>query len=113
MSRQDVEQVAHPLPAGERVGDGEVGLDRVVVATSRSLPGDLAGAGDLTDDAVRGAFGDPDRFADVAQPGARILRDAQEHSGVVGEKRPGGHTVPRHKARLAFLDSQIRYSPSG
>jgi len=43
-----------------------VGVDRVVVALADSLAGDVAGGGELGDDVVRGAFGDPDLVANVA-----------------------------------------------
>jgi hypothetical protein len=110
MSGDDCEQVADALAAGERVGDGALGLDRVVVAAAHAPPGDVAGVRELADDAVRGALGDPDRFADVAQAGAGVLGEAQQHGGVVGEKGPGGCPVPRHDTRLQFLDSCVSYS---
>jgi hypothetical protein len=43
---------------------------------------------------VRRAFGDPHRVADLAQPDAWIVGDAEQHSRVVGQKRPGGRSVP-------------------
>jgi hypothetical protein len=49
-----------------------------VVAAADAIPRDVTCVGELADDAVRGAFGDPDRFADVAQPGRPD--PAQEHS---------------------------------
>jgi hypothetical protein len=73
-----------------------VGLDRVLVAAAVALAGDVAGGGELADDAVGGAFGDPDRLADVAQADARVVGDAEQHLGVVGQKRPSGPTVSRH-----------------
>jgi hypothetical protein len=45
---------------------------------------------------VCGPFGDPDRLADLAQADARVMRDAEQHFGVVGEKRPAGHFIPTH-----------------
>jgi hypothetical protein len=110
MSGHDREQVADPLSAGERVGERELGLDRVLVAAAYALPRDVPGVRELAEDAVCGALGDSHRFADVAQTGAWVLRDAQEDSGVVGEKGPGERPVPCHDTRLAFLDSQISYS---
>jgi hypothetical protein len=95
--REDGQEVADLLLAGERVGEGQVGLDRVVVAAAVALARDVVGGGELGDDAVRGAFGDPDRLADLAQADAGVVRDAEQHLGVVGEKRPAGRSVPMHR----------------
>jgi hypothetical protein len=64
-----------------------VGLDRVAVATPRALARDVAD---------RGALGDADRLADVAQTDARVGRDAQQDTGVVGKKRPSWRSVAVH-----------------
>jgi hypothetical protein len=44
----------------------------------------VAGFGEVGDDAEGGAFGDAQRRGDVAQAYARVLGDADERSGVVG-----------------------------
>jgi hypothetical protein len=73
-----------------------VGLDRVVVAAAVAPARDVAGGDQLGDDPVCSAFGDPDRLADLAQAHAGVMRDAEQHLGVVGEKRPAGRSVGTH-----------------
>jgi hypothetical protein len=96
LSGEDGQKVPDLLLAGERVGEGQVGLDRVVVAAAVAGTRDVAGGGELDHDPVRGAFCDPDRLADLAQADARVMRDAEQHLGVVGEKRPCRGSVSRH-----------------
>ncbi len=72
LSGEEGEEVVDLLLAGERVGEGQVGLDRVVVAAAVASTGDIAGGGELGDDPGRGAFGDPDRLADFAQADAGV-----------------------------------------
>ena len=43
-----------------------MGLDLILVAAAVAFARDVAGVDELADDAVCGAFGDPDRFADLA-----------------------------------------------
>jgi hypothetical protein len=59
---------------------------------------------------VRGAFGDPDRVADLAKADAGVMRDAKQHLGVVSKKRPAGRSVLEHDSRLAFLDFDVMYA---
>jgi len=99
-SGEDCEEVADLLLAGERIGQRQVGLDGVVVAAPVAPARDVAGVGELDDDPVRGAFGDPDRLADLPQADARVMRDAQQYLGVVGEKRPAGRWSATHDSRL-------------
>jgi hypothetical protein len=63
-----------------------VAVDRVVVAAALAPARQVAGVGELADDAVSCTFRDPDSLADVAQPNARVVRDAQEHEGVIAEE---------------------------
>ena len=49
-------------------------VDGVVVAAPVSLARDAAGVGELDHDAVRGARGDPDPLADVAQTDPGVMR---------------------------------------
>lgn len=74
---QDREELADVLCAVDWVGEGEVGVDGVVVASSVAL----GGAGQLGDDAVRGAFGDPDPVGlDDADSCSRRGRDLEVKS---------------------------------
>lgn len=45
-----------------------------------------AGVDQLSDDAVRSAFGDADLIADLPQPDTWVVRDAEQHLPVVAEK---------------------------
>jgi hypothetical protein len=67
-----------------------------VVAAAVAPARDVAGGGELDDDPVRGAFCDPDRLADLAQADAWVVRDAEQHLGMVGEKRPCRGSISRH-----------------
>ncbi len=77
--------------------EGHVGPDLVVVAAAIALTRDVAGGDEIADDAVRGSFGDPDPFADLAQAGALVIHDAEQYLSVVGEKRPLGPIISSHK----------------
>ena len=76
------------LLARDRIGKGQVRVDRVAVAAPVALARDVAGVGELDHDPVRGALGDPDTLADLAQPDAWITSNAHKHLRVVGQERP-------------------------
>jgi hypothetical protein len=63
---QDLEQLADVGRSADRLGEWELRVDRVSVASAFALAGDVAGGAELADDPVCGAFGDPDAAADVA-----------------------------------------------
>jgi hypothetical protein len=67
---------------GERQG----GLDPVAVAAAIFVLDDVPGPDEIGDDAVGGALGDARPGRDVAQPHARVVGDAQQHPGVVGQE---------------------------
>ena len=93
---EDFEQLADVLFACDRGADREVSVDRVLVAAAVSLACDVAGCRQLGHDAVRGPLCDPDPIADLSQPDTRILGDADQHEGVVGQKRPVPRGVDGH-----------------
>jgi hypothetical protein len=68
---------------------------------------DIAGGREPDDDSVHGTFGDPNAIADLAQADTRILGNAQQHPGVVGQKRPRWGYASGHVNRISFLDSFI------
>ena len=70
---------------------GEVVLDAVAIATAVLVFNDVAGFGQVGDDAEGGALGDAERSGDVAQANPRIMRDADQGAGMVGEEAPLGH----------------------
>jgi len=78
------------FPGAEQVVEvsGQVGLDLVAVAAAVHVLDDVPGLGALGDDAVGGALGDARAGRDVAQPYARVVGDAQQHPGVVGQEAP-------------------------
>jgi hypothetical protein len=71
---------------------GHVGLDLVAVAAAVFLVDGVAGCGQVGDDAVGAAFGDARAGRGVAQPVARVVGDAQQHPGVVGQEAPALYT---------------------
>ena len=75
-----------------------MGLNRIAVAPAVALAGDIARVSQLADDAVRGALGDTHLVADLAQPDAGILGDADQYPCVIGQKTP---------ARIAFADIAV------
>src|SRR5205085_11007366 len=77
--------------AGGRLPERLVGLDLVAVTPALLLLDDVAGLGEVGDDAVGAALGDPDPLGDVAQPDAGVMGDADQHPSVVGEEVPTLH----------------------
>ena len=88
--REDREQVADASIARERIGHRQLRPHRVAVPAADALPRHVAGVDELADDPVRGALGDPDGLTDVAQPHARVVRDADQDARVVRQERPVG-----------------------
>ena len=94
---EDLEQLPDTLLARDRVVHREVGVDRVSVATPVSLARDVAGGGELSDDAMHGTLGNPDPLTDLAQSDAWIVGYADQYLGVVGQERPAGCAVQPHQ----------------
>ena len=72
----------------ERVAKGKLRLDLVVVAAALSLAEHVALVDQLGDDLVGTTLGDSDSCGDVTQADARVVGDAEEDMGVVGEEVP-------------------------
>jgi hypothetical protein len=104
---EDCEQVADLLLTRERVVQRQFRLDRVAVAPAGALTRDVARIDELDHDAMCGPFGYPDGIPDLAQTGTWVVRDMQEHLGVVREERPRRWFFVCDIARLAFLDSYV------
>jgi len=85
-----------------------VRLDLVAVAAAVFLLHHVAGLGEVGDDAVGGALGDVQARRDIAQPRARVVRDAQQHPGVGSQETP-----VRHARKLAQLISGNTLPASG
>jgi hypothetical protein len=81
---QEREELADVLFAGDAVGEGRRRVDRVVVAAPRFLARDVAGCGELGDDAVRRALGDRDAITDVSQADSGVVGDADQYLRVPG-----------------------------
>jgi hypothetical protein len=73
-----------------------MGLDRVVGAAADARTRDIAGSREPDDDSVHGTLGDPNAIADLAQPDARVLGNAEQHSRVGGQKRPCSGFISSH-----------------
>jgi hypothetical protein len=63
---------------------GEMILDAIAVTTPVLVLDDVAGFGQVGDDAEGAALGDIERGSDVAQAHAGVARDADEDPGMVG-----------------------------
>lgn len=85
---------------GEQSGDGEAALRRMAetgvrLDAVRVAPA-LAGVGEIPlglqvgDDLLDRPLGEPAARRDVADAGGPVLRDGDQHAGVIGEKRPTG-----------------------
>ena len=68
----------------------QVRLDLVAVAAAVFLFEHVAGLGQVGDDAVGAAFGDVQADRDVAQAHPRVVCDAEQDPGVVGQEGPAG-----------------------
>ncbi len=68
-------------------------VDAVAIATAILVLDDVAGLGQVGDDPERGALGDAERSGDVAQAHPRIMRDADQGAGMVGEETPLRHNT--------------------
>src|SRR5579859_506132 len=93
--------LAHAGKEGQDLADGgslagatgqwQVRLDVVAVAAAVLLLDDIAGRGQVVDDAVRTALGNAQAGCDVTQAHPRVVCDAQQHPGVVGQETPALH----------------------
>jgi len=64
----------------------------IAVATPISLFHDVAGLGQIVDNAVGTALGEAKTDRDIAQANLRVVSDAEECPTVVAEERPCGHS---------------------
>lgn len=110
----DCQQVDDLLLTHERVGQREIRLDCVVVATALSPPRYVARRLELPDDPVRRSLGNPDVHTDLAQPDTGVSGDAEKHLRVVGEKRELAGGCLGQEPRITFLELHvIRSAASG
>jgi hypothetical protein len=70
------------------VAHGDVGIDAVAVASADSSSFDVAGIDQVGDDALCGAFGDPDSLRDVPKAGVGVALETEQNLGVVREEPP-------------------------
>lgn len=70
--------------------DGRV--DRVPVASSDLLPGQVPGLHQITDDPLGGPFGDPDPLGEIANAGLGIAGKHDDRMSVVGQEGPLSHS---------------------
>jgi AcrR family transcriptional regulator len=79
-----------PLPP-DGLSHRQVSLDLVAIPAAVPVLHDVAGLGQVRDDAVGGALGDAERGGDVAQAHAGVVGDAYQDLGMVGEEAPLRH----------------------
>ena len=72
----------------DRMSKGAVGVDSVVVPSSVPRTGQISGFTEFGDDPLNGPFRDSYAGGDVPGPNRRVLVNADEDMGVVGEKGP-------------------------
>ena len=82
---------------------GDAGVDPVVVAASDSFAGDVAGVDEVGDDALCGAFGDPDGLGEVAETRIGVAAQAEQDLRVVGQEPPGVSAIWRLTYELIFV----------
>jgi hypothetical protein len=85
------------------ISEGQIGLDGVPVTTALFVLDDVAGCNQVGNDSERAAFGDADRRGDVAQTHSRIVGDADEDSGMVGEEAPLRHATKCSRRLLEII----------
>jgi hypothetical protein len=85
---EESDQLSDSVVAVLRVAEGELAVDHVLVAASDAGLGQVAGLLQLAHDLPDRSFGDADGGGDVSQASARVLGDAREYMGVVGNEPP-------------------------
>ncbi len=85
------EDLADRALSADGFGQRKMVWDAGAVATSVLVLYDIAGFGQVGDDAKGTALGDVGRGGDVAQTHAGVVRDADEDEGMVGKEAPLGH----------------------
>jgi hypothetical protein len=91
VSQEDGEQFPDGRFAGAGLGQRQVGLDLVVVASAVFRLGHVASLDKVGEDAVGSALGDAQTDSDVAQAQARVVSDAQQNAGMAGQEAPLRH----------------------
>ena len=66
-------------------------LHDVAIAAAFAFLQHVAGPGEVVDNGVRAALGDPEQIRDIAQAHPGIMRDAQQCPPVIGQESPLGH----------------------
>lgn len=65
-------------------------IDLINISPADSDGAQISGIGEIMDDAMDGAFADPDECGEFAESDIGLLSDADQHMGMVGEEGPGG-----------------------
>jgi len=86
---EELEKIAdlHSLLRG--VAHVHVRVDSVLISSSFARSLDVSGFGEVGEDPLGRALGDPDLRGDISHPDVRGGGDAEEHLSVVGEESPG------------------------
>lgn len=90
---EKVQNFADVVFSVHRMPERHLRVHGVPVASPVPRPGQVVAVLELGDDALRRPLSDTDYVGDFPKSGVGIFRHAQEHMGVVGEKRPIGHEI--------------------
>ena len=82
------EHLGEVMAGFQGVSERLVEADFVDVVAAATGPQHVAGVNEILDDAVHRPFADTDQPGDLGQPNLRVLRDAHQHVGMVGQERP-------------------------
>ncbi len=72
----------------ERMSKWSVEANLVDVVAALLVADDISGFHQISDDAVDGSLSDSHETADVHETDLRVLRDTEQHVGMVGEECP-------------------------
>jgi hypothetical protein len=99
---EHTEDLTDSVLALERMSQRKVGVKLIAVSSPVAVAVKIAGVNEVGDDPLGGALGDPDACGDVTKPNAGVTGNADQHVGVVGEKRPVSHHAPVYDMRRSF-----------
>ena len=93
---QEVEQFTDFVVELGWMTHGDAAGELVLVPSSHTFTGDVAGLDEISDDPLRRPLGDADGRSYVAHSNTRVALDAEEHLRVAGDEVPGFRLGTRH-----------------
>ena len=97
--QDEIEQVVDAPMTLNRVAQRMMTMHDVRVSPAVALTGDKAGGLELGHDPLHRTLRDPDPVRDVAETDLRILGEAEENVGVIGQEGPVKNAIG-HRAEL-------------